>query len=91
MPTFRKDYSFLSAVETAIRHYRMLDEGDTVLVGVSGGPDSVALLHSLVTLGPKWSLRLVIAHLNHQLRGATADHEAAFVGRLAEGPICRSV
>ena len=83
MPTFRKDYSFLSAVETAIRHYRMLDEGNTVLVGVSGGPDSVALLHSLVTVGPKWSLQLVIAHLNHQLRGATADREAAFVGSLA--------
>ncbi len=83
MPTPRKDYGFLSAVEAAIHHYHMLDEGDTVLVGVSGGPDSVALLHSLVTLGPKWSLRLVIAHLNHQLRGAIADQEAAFVGRLA--------
>ena len=85
MPTSKKDYGFLSAVETAIRHYHMLDEGDTILVGVSGGPDSVALLHSLVTLAPKWSLQLVIAHLNHQLRGATADQEAAFVGRLATG------
>ncbi len=83
MPTTRKNQGFLSAVETAIRHYHMLDEGDTVLVGVSGGPDSVALLHSLVTLGHRWSLRLVIAHLNHQLRGATADQEAAFVGRLS--------
>ncbi len=77
------NYNFLSAVEAAIRHYHMLDQGDTVLVGVSGGPDSVALLHSLVNLGPKWSLRLVTAHLNHQLRGATADQEAAFVGRLS--------
>ncbi len=85
MPTSKKDYRFLSAVETAIRHYHMLDEGDTILVGVSGGPDSVALLHSLVALGPKWSLQLVIAHLNHQLRGAIADHEAAFVGRMAKG------
>lgn len=85
MPITRKDYRFLSAVEAAIRHYHMLDEGDTVLVGVSGGPDSVALLHSLVALGPKWSLQFVIAHLNHQLRGVTANHEAAFVGRLAAG------
>jgi tRNA(Ile)-lysidine synthase len=38
-----------------------------------------------VTLQPKWSLRLVIAHLNHELRGSTADQEAAFVGRLAAG------
>jgi tRNA(Ile)-lysidine synthase len=85
MPTSRKDYGFLSAVETTIRHYNMLDEGDTVLVGLSGGPDSVALLHSLVTLGHRWSLRLVVAHLNHQLRGATADQEAAFVRRLSAG------
>ncbi len=85
MPFTRKDYRFLSAVEAAIRQYHMLDEGEAVLVGVSGGPDSVALLHTLVTLQPKWSLRLVIAHLNHELRGSTADQEAAFVGRLAEG------
>ena len=83
MPTLKKDHNFLSAVESAIRHYHMLDRGDTILVGVSGGPDSVALLHSLVSLAPKWCLRLVVAHLNHQLRGASADHEAAFVGRLS--------
>lgn len=83
MPSTKKDDGFLSAVESAIRRYHMLDEGDAVLVGVSGGPDSIALLHSLVTLQPKWSLRLVIAHLNHELRGSTADQEAAFVGRLA--------
>jgi len=83
MPINRKNLSFLSAVEATIRHYHMLDEGDTVVVGVSGGPDSVALLHSLVALAPKWSLQLVIAHLNHQLRGATADQEAVFVSRIA--------
>jgi len=83
MPTKRKDYGFLPAVEATIRRYHMLDEGDAVLVGVSGGPDSVALLHALLALQPKWSLRLVIAHLNHQLRGSTADQEAAFVDRLA--------
>ncbi|UCD86612.1 MAG: tRNA lysidine(34) synthetase TilS, partial [Desulfobacterales bacterium] len=85
MPTTRKDYGFLSAVEATIRRYDMLQKGDAVLIGVSGGPDSVALLHSLVILQPKWSLRFVIAHLNHELRGSAADQEAAFVGRLAAG------
>ncbi len=85
MPTTRKDYGFLSAVEATIRRYDMLHKGDTVLIGVSGGPDSVALLHSLVILQPKWSLRFVIAHLNHELRGSAADQEAAFVGRLGAG------
>jgi tRNA(Ile)-lysidine synthase len=83
MSTTRENQDFLSAVEAAIDDFHMLDGGETVLVGVSGGPDSVALLHSLVALAPKWSLRLVIAHLNHQLRGVTADHEAAFVRRLS--------
>lgn len=83
MMTLTKDDGFLSAVEAAIRHYHMLTQGDVVLVGVSGGPDSVALLHSLAAFAPKWSLRLVVAHLNHQLRGPTADQEAAFVGNLA--------
>ncbi|NVM57240.1 MAG: tRNA lysidine(34) synthetase TilS [Desulfobacterales bacterium] len=78
-----KEYGFLSAVKATIRRYHMLEPGDTVLVGVSGGPDSVALLHSLVAVGAHWSVRLVVAHLNHRLRGATADQEAAFVERLA--------
>jgi len=85
MTTPTKDNGFLSAVKAAIGHYHMLAQGDAVLVGVSGGPDSVALLHSLVAIAPKWSLRLVVAHLNHQLRGPTADEEAAFVSKIAAG------
>jgi tRNA(Ile)-lysidine synthase len=83
MTTPTKDDGFLSAVEAAMSHYQMLSPGDAVLVGVSGGPDSVALLDSLVAISPKWSLRLVVAHLNHQLRGSTADEEAAFVNKIA--------
>lgn len=83
MTTPTKDDGFLSAVEAAIGHYHMLAQGDSVLVGVSGGPDSVALLHSLVAIAPKWSLRLVVAHLNHKLRGSIADEEAAFVSQIA--------
>ena len=83
MTTPAKDDGFLSAVEEAARHYQMISRGDGILVGVSGGPDSVALLHSLVALAPKWSLRLIVAHLNHQLRGPTADKEAAFVNNIA--------
>jgi tRNA(Ile)-lysidine synthase len=79
----RNEKEFLAAVETTIRRHHMLVSGDTVLVGVSGGPDSVALLHGLFALRRRWSLHLVVAHLNHQLRGPTADQEAAFVERLA--------
>ena len=65
---------------------RLLERHQPVVVAVSGGPDSVALLHLLHGLnGPGgWSLRLHVAHLNHRLRGADADADAAFVEALAK-------
>jgi len=50
------------------------------LIGVSGGRDSVALLHWLISLGYK---RLIVCHLNHQLRGRSSDADARFVEKLA--------
>jgi tRNA(Ile)-lysidine synthase len=51
------------------------------LAGVSGGRDSVALLHWLVNLGYK---KLVVCHLNHRLRGRSSDADARFVEMLAK-------
>jgi tRNA(Ile)-lysidine synthase len=51
------------------------------LIGVSGGRDSVALLHWLITLGYE---RLIVCHLNHRLRGRSGDADAQFVKRLVE-------
>ena len=51
------------------------------LVGVSGGRDSVALLHGLLAAGFK---RLIVCHLDHKLRGEAAKEDARFVQRLAE-------
>jgi tRNA(Ile)-lysidine synthase len=73
---------FILAVEKTIRRYRMLTPGDTVLVGVSGGSDSVALLHVLAAIAEKWSIRLVASYLNHNLR-LEAKQEADFVGDLS--------
>src|SRR5438445_5189056 len=50
------------------------------LIGVSGGRDSIALLHWLVNLGYK---KLIVCHLNHQLRGRSSDADARFVEKLA--------
>jgi tRNA(Ile)-lysidine synthase len=58
---------------------QLLAPGEPLLVGVSGGPDSVALLDALVSLG--W--RPHICHLNHKLRGADSDADAEFVCQLA--------
>nr|HID58839.1 tRNA lysidine(34) synthetase TilS [Desulfobacterales bacterium] len=76
-------HPFISKVDTTIRRYSMLEKGEIVVIGVSGGPDSVALLHALIALSDLWSLRLVVAHLNHGLRGEEADRDADFVGQLA--------
>lgn len=57
--------------------------GETiVIVAVSGGPDSVCLLHALHQVAPAWRLALHVAHLDHALRPESAE-EAAFVGDLA--------
>jgi tRNA(Ile)-lysidine synthase len=50
------------------------------LIGVSGGRDSVALLHWLISLGYE---RLIVCHLNHRLRGRSSDVDARFVTKLA--------
>ncbi len=73
---------FRTKIRDFIEQNRLLRPGMTVVVGVSGGADSVALLHILKELAPEYSLQLHVAHLNHLLRpGARA--EAAFVQRLA--------
>lgn len=59
--------------------------GAALVVAASGGPDSTALLRCLHRLAPDFGLRLHAAHLNHDFRGAEADHDAAFVQRLADG------
>ncbi len=71
-------------VEKTISDHRMLEQGDTVLVGVSGGPDSVALLHILMQLAQKLDFTIGVAHLNHCLRGQDSDRDAHFVASLAE-------
>ncbi len=66
-----------------IAHHGMLTKGDKILAGVSGGPDSVALVHGLCALAPEWGIEVAIAHLDHGLRPHAAEKEAALVGQLA--------
>jgi len=78
----RQASRLLTAVRDAVAVRRLLDHGDHVLVGVSGGPDSVALLHALVLLRPAYDLRLTVCHVHHGLR-PEADRDAAFVETLS--------
>ncbi|MBW1725563.1 MAG: tRNA lysidine(34) synthetase TilS [Deltaproteobacteria bacterium] len=74
----------LRIVEETVTVHGMLKEKDSVVIGVSGGPDSVALLHVLRALTERFSLKLGIAHLNHCLRQNDSDKEAAFVETLSD-------
>ena len=86
MPASHKGYNnkLLRTVEQTVTTYGMLKPQDSVVVGVSGGPDSVALLYVLLTLAPRFALRLGVAHLNHCLRRNDADKDAEFVALLAK-------
>lgn len=66
-------------VIATIQRHGMLEHGDHVVVGVSGGADSMCLLHVLLALRDKWNLRLTVAHLDHMLRGEQSRMEADFV------------
>ncbi len=66
-----------------IRRHRMISERDTVLAAVSGGPDSVCMLHVLLALRDEFGFSVKVAHLDHGFRGAEAREEAGFVAELA--------
>src|SRR5689334_12319519 len=74
----------LDRVVQTINRYSMLDEGDRVGVAVSGGADSVFLLHALRALVPERKITLSVLHVNHQLRGAESEGDEEFVRGLAE-------
>lgn len=66
-------------VKDTIAKYRMISESDRVLVGVSGGPDSIALAHVLAGLADDIGFFMHIVHLNHMFRGEEADKDAQSV------------
>ena len=67
-------------VEQTVRKYRMLSEKEPVIVGLSGGADSCALLHWLVMHG----YQVIACHVNHMLRGEEADRDEHFTEKLCQ-------
>jgi len=70
-------------VKATIKKYGLLKKGDSLVVGVSGGPDSVALLYLLKDLSKELNLSLHVAHLDHMMR-ADSSLDRKFVETLAE-------
>lgn len=73
-----------SKASDTVRKYRMLENGDKVVVSVSGGPDSIALLLFLEELAPVMNLKLFVFHLDHMIRGEESKAEAEFVRLFSE-------
>lgn len=73
----------LERVARTITRYSMFQPDQRVGAAVSGGADSVCLLHVLGELAPRWNLRLRVLHLDHKLRGEESRQDAAFVREMA--------
>ena len=67
-----------------IQEHHLVSHQQKLVVAVSGGPDSVCLLHIMVRLLGELDIRLHVAHLNHQLRGTESEADAQYVSNLAQ-------
>ncbi len=78
-------HRLLGQVRRTGREHGLWSSGDCIIVAVSGGPDSVLLLHILAEIArdPELGLKLICAHVNHGFRGGESDAEAEFVRELA--------
>ena len=69
----------LDIIKKTLREYNLLNNGDSVLVGLSGGADSVCLTHALWSLKDEFDIKLYTAHINHGIRGEEAKRDELFV------------
>ena len=74
----------INKVKDTIEKFDMVKRGDTIIVGVSGGADSVCLTDVLNSLKEELELNIILVHINHNIRGEEADRDEAFVLSLGE-------
>lgn len=82
--TARRRPTFLDRVVRTIRDRQLFVPGHHLLLAVSGGPDSVALLSLMTSLAPSWRLTLTVVHFNYGLRGSESDDDEAFVSSFCQ-------
>ena len=78
----KKEFALKSRIAEFCRQKELFQQGDRVVVGLSGGADSVCLFLVLCDLAKEWELTLVPVHVNHNLRGAEADADQRFCEEL---------
>lgn len=74
----------LDEIKKTIKEYKLINYGDKIVIGVSGGPDSVCLLHILHSLKKEFGLKLIVAHVNYKSRGKDSDRDEKHVSKLAQ-------
>lgn len=74
----------LEDVHEFIKSNNMIQPSDVVIVAVSGGPDSICLLHMLSSMKDKLNIKLLAAHVNHGLRGNEADRDESYAKQLSQ-------
>lgn len=67
-----------------IKKHKLIDEGDSIVVGLSGGPDSVCLLHLLYQMREQYKIKIFSAHVNHMIRGEEALRDEAYSREISE-------
>ena len=70
-------------VLNTINKYNMINENDKIVIGVSGGPDSISLLYILYNFQKKLNIKIYVAHINHMIR-KEADEESEYVRKFCE-------
>ena len=76
--------NLVKKIQENIFRHQLFGRGAKVVVGVSGGPDSVCLLDVLYKLKNKYDLEIIVAHVNYGLRGKDSEKDEALVKKLAE-------
>lgn len=72
----------LKKVEQYIKQYHMIERGDRIVLGVSGGADSVSLFVVMLELREKYNIEMVVVHVNHGIRGEDAKRDEEYVKEL---------
>lgn len=76
--------NLFATIDKTIEQYQMLQKGDRVLIGVSGGADSMLLLHYFLSVRDPWDLTVCAAHVEHGIRGSDSVADADFVRSFCE-------
>lgn len=74
----------LKKIKNTIKEYGLISRGDKILIGLSGGADSVCLTHILYSLKDELGIEIMTAHLNHMIRGSEADNDASFAAEYSK-------